>query len=51
MELIVRTSFIKYGNLNNLNRSFEKLCNSKISPYFDKIKNKLNETGDDVDIF
>lgn len=32
VELIVRTALLKYGNINELNRSIEKLIEAKLLP-------------------
>lgn len=32
VELIVRTALLKYGNVNELNRSIEKLIETKLLP-------------------
>ena len=36
VELIVRTAFLKYGNVEELHRSLEKLIEGKLNPLFDK---------------
>ena len=40
MELIIRTSLIKYGNVNELNRSIEKLLEKNIVPMIEKNNGK-----------
>lgn len=36
VELIVRTALLKYGNINELNRSIEKLIEQKLVPMVDQ---------------
>jgi hypothetical protein len=49
IELLVRTAYIKYGNINELHKSMERML-TKITPVIDSfIRLEKKETGSSVD--
>ncbi|CAD8091168.1 unnamed protein product [Paramecium primaurelia] len=48
IELIVRLSYLKYGNLIDLHRAIERVIISKLTPYFERKKGKQNQSLDDT---
>lgn len=40
IELIVRLSYLKYGNLTDLHRAIERVILHKLTPYYERKKGK-----------
>lgn len=48
VELIVRLSYLKYGNLTELHRAIERVIVNKLTPFYERKKAKVNQSEDET---